>query len=337
MNRLPDEQQHHHGEDDRVCPAGSLAEERRDRPPSGDRGARRAGKPRGQDHDDPDEDERDRDLGQDRGADRDRGSGRGALRLVVDDRVGDRRHAGCCGPPPPATRRPRSRTRPTSSVRRRRPRASAIASTHRSGTRIENSSARWRIALPRSSTRLSLFDLNSVRLPALAGIFDVMLAGRPSRAATVVRIWLEVECHHPVVDRDRPLASVDDRDQQLVGAAIGRGPQRLDHRAFEVPRPPPSRRRSVARLRPDLPTAGAGAAAPSSAGRRHSRSRTADRRGSSRSRCGCRGSASSWVLVFAQLSGLNRSRLAHTERIVNSDSTVATTITPVDQPPPARG
>jgi hypothetical protein len=35
------------------------------------------------------------------------------------------------------------------------------------------------------------------------------------------------------------------------------------------------------------------------------------------------------VLVFAQLSGLNSSRFAHTERIANSDSTVATTITPL--------
>ena len=38
---------------------------------------------------------------------------------------------------------------------------------------------------------------------------------------------------------------------------------------------------------------------------------------------------SSWVLVFSQLSGLNSSRLAHTETIVNTASTVVNTINPL--------
>ena len=71
-----------------------------------------------------------------------------------------------------------------SSVRRLRPGASTIASTHSSGTRIVNSSASLRIPLPTSSIRLSLSDLNRVSWPAPGGSFDTRVPGVPSREAT---------------------------------------------------------------------------------------------------------------------------------------------------------
>ena len=214
------------------------------------------------------------------------------------------------------------------SVRRLRPRARPIASAHSSGTRIENSSARCRIAFPRSWMKLIWLDLNTVTVPMLAGSFDVTLAGSASLDAAPSTIEVRSSVTTPLLTATGPLPPSTIAMNSWSARRLA-----LAHSDWNLGRP-----RTVL-----TPCTAALCSAPAS-GPASGRSRGgspacsfaltstfAYSRSTTKFAVALRiaGFWISCVLARSQLSGLNSRRLAHTDTIVNRESTAATTTIPL--------
>ena len=214
------------------------------------------------------------------------------------------------------------------SVRRLRPRARPIASAHSTGTRIENSSARWRMAFPRSWTRLIWLDLNTVTVPMLDGSFDVMLAGSPSLDAALSTIEVRSSVTAPLFTATGPLppSTIAMNSWSALRLAFAQSAWNLG-----LPRAVLTPRTAASCSAPASGAANGSSRGGSPAWSRALTSTLAYSRSTTRFAVALR-TAGCWmscVLVLSQLSGLNSRRLAHTDTIVNRESTVANTMIPL--------